>query len=467
MSNKVGMTFESKVNNKRVLHNGVLGVYEDFTPVTEQTVNEVKKKVREIQSYIIEKTTHAVIPQTYGVLVNSGTGAEMGEAFVGYDEGVDNKVRLCYATDTFLAMELTRHLKGLTFGAMGTENEDVVVLPVNEADKEQPVKQKVTGVGTTKKPQEVDYGWGELGEKGVLDLLDDKVGKVYGSYATLSVLGETRLKKMSELMLQVIHSNKDELSKASEFKKGTALYGIIKGLLEAVKEIIPHTSLVEGDNSITWEMFDGEAVLNVYNKDAKGTIIKGTGNLSVPKDTPSYTVLRKFLDLISSNIGYTKLRKRAVIAGSTGEVKKETVNEPVTDTKKVTEIAPVKAQVSELSNDYYDIYLAKAGTWGKKDNKYKMLKSIIEELINECGIDGVSLRGIDDTEVVIDWVIDGKSHTMALTKKATRVNVLEVDYDMAIAYDTDYPELVGVLIKDKLQNINKKKEVSYDYVEMA
>lgn len=471
---KLGLTIESNVNGKKVLHNGMLGRYITGESMDEVTLKRLYQKASKLGSFLSDNTDYHVEVQTYGVRVNSSfKSVEGGEAFVGYDESVDFNVRLCYATDTFLAMDLQNMLEKV-FGKEGTAVESVekgyestskkVLGDENGLTLKGNIDSVKTDASTKKDVNGVeDFGWGAQGESFIMGMLDKKVEKVFNHYLELNIVRPDKVLSIKENLLNILHTNKDTLTLSAVFSKGSPAYGLMSDVLNEVKTIIPKTYICEDSRELVWKMTDGTEVMSLFSKVSGER--QGSGRVSVSEESPVYVTVRKFLDLISSNIGYKKLvDKSANMPALKGSqvVKKVKSTEVLADAKVKEDTGTKESktvdapQINVLSKyHYYDMYLDKTGRWSNASKKYELLKGMIGELVEEYDVSAVSIQGIDETEIVLDWVIGKKTYTMALTKSATKVGELETEYDVAVAYDNDVPEMLKVLMKDKLDTLIK------------
>ena len=443
------LTIESKMNGKKVIHNGKMGVYEDFTPVNKDGVKGLEETIKGLYTYLVTHTKHIVYLRTFGVEIQAkGSDRNMGQSFVGYDESLDSKLRLCYCKDTFLAMELM----GVMHGFTGNKP-----LPkVTKDEQEEP--EGVTEQNNDTTEGYTIYGWGGEGK-------DTIVNKLYGSidklYVRLESLPEVTAKDVQVFRAEVnniIKGNEEILDKGMPLNNGEPAYQLIAMFLEQIGKVFPYVRLREEENNLLLETMGGDIVLNVYDKELGKYRNNGMGIVSITESSPVFKGFRKVIDFLSSNVSYAR-----ITAGNEAfkevepEVKKETKPTVIKESHKSDKKEVSKVDIhNELAEQYFNTYLTKAGDWGKKDDKYTELKEIIEGLIRENDIEGVTLRGLDDTEVFIDWVIDNETYTMALTEKATKVKELAMKYDMVIAYDTEFPNIIGVLIKDKLNEVFEK-----------
>lgn len=448
MNRSIG-TVESVINNKQALHNGDMGVYvdENFTLIEPDEVEGLEKKVEDLYKYLSLITKYKVNKRTFGVEVEAYGGKE--KAFIGYDESIDSTYRLCYTTNTFLSMDILR--KMINYGS-----------PKKKSVKEQEEVEKVTVISevkeSSKKEDGEDYGWGTLGQAKVNERIEQNINRACNVFRQVDVTKTkpSQVENFRNKALKLIKDSQGELTVGREFKQGTKMYKMFKNMLEGIATFIPHTEIKEQENGLTWDLPNGDNILTVMDKEL-GKRNEQTGALIVvPKNTPIYTIVNKLFAFVSSSVGYNKLTKQAK------EMVKEDSNKPKVVNNKEKEVnrkpkevkkeQEVKQENYLTEKDYFDIYLPQANKWGKEDSKYKEVKETIKEVVDSDNVvDGVSILGIGTAEVVVDWVIDKETYTMALTEKATRVKELEVKYDMAIAYDTKHPELLKVLILNKLE----------------
>ena len=443
------LTIESKMNGKKVIHNGNMGVYEDFTPVNKDDVKGLEETIKGLYTYLVTHTKHKIYLHTFGVEIQAkGNARGIGQSFVGYDESLDSKLRLCYCKDTFLAMELM----GIMYGF--TDNK-----PKPKATKvEQEEPEDVTEQNNDTTEGYNIYGWGDEGKDTIVSKVYESIDKLC---ARLESLPEVTVKDVQVFRAEVkniIKGNEEILDKGMPLNNGEPVYRLIATFLEQIGKVFPYVRLREEENNLLLETKGGDIVLNVYDKELGKYRNNGMGIVSITESSPVFKGFRKVIDFLSSNVSYAR-----ITAGNEAfkevepEVKKETKPTVNKESHKSDKKEVAKVDIHKgLSEQYFNIYLTKAGDWGKKDDKYPELKEIIEGLIRENDIDGVTLRGLDDTEVYIDWVIDNETYTMALTEKATKVKELAMKYDMAIAYDTEFPNIIGVLIKDKLNEVFEK-----------
>lgn len=443
------LTIESKMNGKKVIHNGKMGVYEDFTPVNKDDVKGLEETIKGLYTYLVTHTKHKVYLHTFGVEIQAkGNAMNIGQSFVGYDESLDSKLRLCYCKDTFLAMELMGIMHGFT------DNK-----PQSKVTKvEQEELEGVTEQNNDTTEGYNIYGWGDEGKDTIVSKVYESIDKLC---ARLESLPEVTVKDVQVFRAEVkniIKGNEEILDKGMPLNNGEPVYRLIATFLEQIGKVFPYVRLREEENNLLLETMGGDIVLNVYDKELGKYRNNGMGIVSITESSPVFKGFRKVIDFLSSNVSYAR-----ITAGNEAfkevepEVKKETKPTVNKESHKSDKKEVAKVDIHKgLSEQYFNIYLTKAGDWGKKDDKYPELKEIIVGLIRENDIDGVTLRGLDDTEVFIDWVIDNETYTMALTEKATKVKELAMKYDMAIAYDTEFPNIIGVLIKDKLNEVFEK-----------
>lgn len=462
----IRLTIESKMNNRKVIHNGMMGVYEDYTPVVSSDVKGLEKTIKELYTYLVKNTKHKVVIHTYGVEVQTGeTLGSIGQSFIGYDESLDSKLRLCYCNDTFLAMELTGIMKDfignkpLTKVAKGLQQgEETNVSPTEEEPEEGTPEGLEANTDNTEEYQ--DYGWGEDGRDTILSMLYNRLDKLCARLENQPEVSAKNVKGFRAEVKKVIKENEGILTKGMPLTKGVPVYEMITDFLDQLSKVYPYLRVQQEKSNLLMETSNREKPLNVYDRELGKDRYKGEGNVMITVNTPVHKGFRKVLDFLSSNVSYARIsggndpfteeedkKKQVKKQGKKQEQGKK-------EQGKKEEVKSVE-QVN-MEDQYFNIYLTKAGSWGKKDDEYEKLKVIIEGLIREKDIDGVTLRGLDDTEVFIDWVINNETYTMALTKKATEVNELEMKYDMVIAYDTEYPDIVGVLIEDKLNGVFDK-----------
>lgn len=444
------LTIESKMNGKKVIHNGNLGVYEDFTPVNKDDVKGLEEIIKGLYTYLVTHTKHKVYLHTFGVEIQAkGNARNIGQSFVGYDESLDSKLRLCYCKDTFLAMELMGLMQGLT----GNKP-----LPKVTKDEQEELEEDVTEQNNDTTEGYNSYGWGDEGKDTIVSKIYESIDKLC---ARLESLPEVTAKDIQVFRAEVknnIKGNEEILDKGMPLNNGEPVYRLIAMFLEQIGKVFPYVRLREDENNLMLETKGGDIVLNVYDKELGKYRNNGTGIVSITESSPVFKGFRKVIDFLSSNVSYARITEgNESFKEVEPEVKKETKPTVNKDSHKADKKEVAKVDIHNgLTEQYFNIYLTKAGDWGKKDDKYPKLKEIIEGLIRENDIEGVTLRGLDDTEVFIDWVIDNETYTMALTEKATKVKELAMKYDMAIAYDTEFPNIIGVLIKDKLNEVFEK-----------
>ena len=456
---EMALTVESEINKQRVLHNGELGVYEDLTPVHKEDLQHVQEILNDLHKHLISTTDHHIHLKAYGAMVNAKQGN--GKAFVGYDEGVDSKLRLCYATDTFLAMELQRNLQSFG-GKKNTSNQMVQEVNLTKEDDE-------SNLSTS---QEIDYGWGTHGKRVVVRMLEDRIKKVGESLRKQGLMSDKGVRQLQDNLRKELATYTDNLTTASTFTEDFYLYPLFYRILEEISPLIPESKVTTYPYGMVWEStVDNLTILHIYDKELGKGLMENkdgvpAGNISIGETSPSYVSMRKLFDYISSNIGYKKLQRHINKSLPSQDVqsKKErvTVEESGSTTPNESNVINNKNNNNNKiqntnqgfkRNDYFDIYLTQAGQWGKEDNKYANIKATIEAIVEQYDVDGVSLRGIDNTEVIIDWVIDKQTYTMALTHKATRVKELECLYGIGLAYDIKYPEVLEELIQAKLEEV--------------
>ena len=455
------LTIESKMNGKKVIHNGNMGVYEDFTPLNKDDVKGLEETVKGLYTYLVTHTKHKIYLHTFGVEIQAKDNAmNMGQSFVGYDESIDSKLRLCYCKDTFLAIEIMGLMQDFTGDKPKTkvvkgqqQGEEVNVSPTEE----EPVEGTPEGLEANTEEYQ-DYGWGEYGRDSILSMLYNRLDKLCARLESQPEVTAKNVQEFREEVKKVIKENEEILTKGMPLTKGAPVYEMITEFLEQLSKVYPYLRVHKEKSNLLMETSNGEISLNVYDRELGKDHYGGVGNVMVTVNTPVHKGFRKVIDFLSSNVSYAR-----ITAGNEAfkevepEVKKETKPTVNKESHKSDKKEVAKVDIHNgLSEQYFNIYLTKAGDWGKKDDKYTELKEIIEGLIRENDIEGVTLRGLDDTEVFIDWVIDNETYTMALTEKATKVKELAMKYDMAIAYDTEFPNIIGVLIKDKLNKVFEK-----------
>lgn len=449
---KLGLTIESKMNGKKLIHNGNMGVYEDFTPVNKDDVKGLEETVKGLYTHLVTHTKHKVYLHTFGVEIQAkGNARNIGQSFVGYDESIDSKLRLCYCKDTFLAMEIMGLMQGLTGNKpqpkVTKEEPDVVEEPEDITEQN----------NDTTKGYNI-YGWGDEGKDTIVSKLYESIDKLCARLESLPEVTAKDAQVFRAEVKNIIKGNEEILDKGMPLNNGEPVYRLISMFLDQIGKVFPYVRLREDENNLMLETMGGDIVLNVYDKELGKYRNNGMGIVSITESSPVFKGFRKVIDFLSSNVSYAR-----ITAGNESfkevepEVKKETKPTVNKESHKLDKKEVAKVDIHNgLSEQYFNIYLTKAGDWGKKDDKYPELKEIIEGLIRENDIEGVTLRGLDDTEVFIDWVIDNETYTMALTEKATKVNELAMKYDMAIAYDAEFPNVIGVLIKDKLNEVFEK-----------
>lgn len=481
----LGLTFESKMNDKKVIHNGVLGRYSDFEVIEGSKVEGLDKTVTGLYSYLKSKTQHEVLLHTFGVEVNvRDNHGVQGKAFVGYDESVDFKLRLCYCSDTFLAMELIaliqafQGVNSLPEKEIGYNKTDVIenselklVTDVTEEGDEDAfsLENSVTKESIKFKTHNFrDFGWGKVGRTQVRTMMRERVEKVCSRLSYEDTIPKHKVEEFRNNVKNSIKVNEGMLTKGMSFNKGEPVYTLFYDILSDLSALEPYFVVNQRKSRMTLETVSGTVLLNVYDKNSGNVKVEKVGNVVISKTVPVYKGLKKMLDVLGSSVSFVKIKDEETgvdARGNDDESGIEKVKEvldmgqvPVVgQTNKATdwEVAPeceVTNKKVQTVSEFYDIYLESSGKWSSTSDKYVNVKKIIEGIIVEHNIDGVSLKGIDDTDLVIDWVIDKQTYTMALTSKATKVSELEVTYDMVIAYDTDYPEILEALIKNKLKD---------------
>lgn len=471
-----GLTLSSVIKNKKVIHNGVLGLNQDLTPVTQETLEATKEDLHIAKEMLLSHTEHYIYEQPFGIIVATEVGKNKEVAFVGYDERSTSNVNLGYATDTFLAMEIVS-LVGRLDAKAGIKNVDESITEedkVEQAISEYTSKEEATTARelmTREDYKGVNFGKDSDDMDGVYNFMVEKIEKVKNSLVKQGVLTEGKEEMAFAKDLRGFLNNYvDKLTFSPVLEKGTEFYTLMFDIMTRLSEAIPNTRIVDNEYNILWVKVNGETIISIYDKTAfEEEGIEGGMGIIVENNTPSYTVIRKLLDFLSSNVGYKKLMKsNNKLVKQLGELpKKNKPSNKVVDTKgkqlvneeettEEVEEDNTKSTIPLTKSDYFDIYMPVAGGWASSGNKFKEIKTILQTIAeNRDDIDGISIRGISNTDMIIDWVVNKETHTMALTSKATLVDELGVSYDTVIAYDTNYVHILEALIEDKIAEVTK------------
>lgn len=516
-----GLTVESVMNGRRVVNNGEFGVDENLKGLTKEDYTKAYRVLTQLKSHIMDNGEYTVDRQPLGLVVGSGKEGVTCVAFIGYDEGSAGSVRLNYTTDTFFALELATILANFR-GIVGkdelTERQEELKETIQEELKEAEVfgdeleyhEQEPDEASVVSALEEVfsgsdklesehvpalqDFGYNNTSESRVKNEIKEKIALFGDKLEAHELLtGKYTKEELVSVLNDLLAVNEDVLTKSYPFVLGDALYRYLKEVMEVLSEAVSSTHVEFSKNEISWVCNSG---MNIFSVASRSTTNSQEDNMLdnegvgvvVNHRSPSYAVIRKLFNALSSNIRFKELRVETTFYGQPDESfnSMDELDDSYFDTATFTQELPEEVQGTDVGvedsqvldledeaeqaeaegtlfltdkeardGEYFDWYMQQAGEWAKGDNKYKAIKETLSKIANDHsdyirGITFHNVKGSGDNEASVDWVINKNTYTMAVTAKATMVNELKTMYDMVVAYDPEYPATLGALILEEL-----------------
>lgn len=422
--------FETIIDNKRYLHNNMIAFDEDYNGVSKEKKKEIKECLKEYVKEVKSRYDYEVKLGNYGleVWMDNTKGSDL--AYLGYDESVNSRIRLNYTSSAFLGVHLIKSMK--SFKELGEELESSQELEQEGIKPER------------KKEQNVEW-LGESFEE-FKDYSDQKVEQLLKRMVDAGMIDEKEAKRLEKELGELYKKDSSEWLKESNLEKGTWHYNKVLKTLKAVSKRIPKTKVVEEDSGIKMEDDEGKGILDVcvYVEDRQafsGEVV------SFSKDLVFYTGYKKLINILASNIGYKKLMKQIGEDGvKVKSNKEEKTNEPeVEDKEEKLTVIDIKS-----SNDYYDFYIKVAGNWAGEGKVF--IKEQIESIVEKHEeITGASLLVKDGGNMYIDWTVNNETVTMAITTNPREIYILDEKFDISVAYDPKYEEIVESLMESELE----------------